>query len=315
MGVGNTEIWIAGSWVTVPALPIDDRTVIVTGRRIRMAEVQGEQWLEGELQDPGAYVTRMTEARLGADIFTFAQKLPNIEPRYWYHTEWDSIAAVRLNTFQAWWEGLPQVSRKNTRRAATRGVEVRLQNLDDKLVAGIAEINNETPVRQGRRFTHYGETLEEVKRDYLSYLDRSELTCAYVDDELVGFMKTIYCGQVAAIAKLQVKTAHYDKRPANALITKVIERCEQRRASFVTYGKMRYGNQSMTSLMEFKQRNGFEEILVPRYYVPLSIKGAVALRLRLHRDLIGILPPSFVRFGTSLRDQWNKRGASQAGVA
>jgi len=37
-------------------------------------------------------------------------------------------------------EGLPQVARKNTRRAATRGVEVRRQQLDDKLVAGIAEI-------------------------------------------------------------------------------------------------------------------------------------------------------------------------------
>jgi GNAT acetyltransferase-like protein len=315
MSVGSAEIWIAGNWVRVPALPIDDRTVIVTGKRLRLAEVQGEQWLEGEVRDPDAYVTRMREARLGADVFTFAQKLPNVEPRFSYLTEWDSIAAVRLNTFQEWWEGLPQVARKNTRRAATRGVAVRVQELDDTLVAGIAEINNETPIRQGRRFTHFGESLEDVKRDYVSYIDRSELTCAYMGDELIGFVKTIYCGKVAAIAKLQVKTAHYDNRPANALITKVIERCEQKGASFVTYGKMRYGNQSMTSLMEFKQRHGFQEIVVPRYYVPLSIKGAVALRLRLHRDLNGILPSSFVRFGTSLRDQWNKRGASQAGVA
>src|SRR2546427_10272684 len=68
--------------------------------------------------------------------------------------------------------------------------------------------------------------------------------------------------------------------------------------------KYRYGNQERTSLLEFKMRNGFEEILVPRFYVPLTNKGKVAMTLKLHRDLVALLPESAIHFARNLRAKW-----------
>ena len=36
-------------------------------------------------------------------------------------------------------------------------------------------------------------------------------------------------------------------------------------------------NDPDSSLTEFKRRNGFEQVLVPRYYIPLTLKGEIAL--------------------------------------
>src|ERR1035441_3600945 len=77
------------------------------------------------------------------------------------------------------------------------------------------------------------------------------------------------------------KVSHWDKRPLNILIAKAVERCEAKGCSMLTYGRYRYP-QGADSLSAFKHRNGFDEILVPRYYIPLTIKGRAALGLRLH---------------------------------
>jgi hypothetical protein len=241
-----------------------------------------------------------------ADVFTFAQKLPATVPKYRYHMEWESTAAIRLNGLANWWEKLPQETRKNTRRAAKRGVIIKSKAVDDELISGIVAINNESPVRQGRRFPHYGTTPDEVKRDFLSFRDRSDLLCAYSNDDLIGLVKIIYCGDVGAISKLQSKMSHYEKRPTNALLVKAIEICEQKGMSYVTYGKFRYGNQGTTSLMDFKVRHGFQEILLPRYYVPLTTKGEVAVALGLHRDLRSRLPRTVLSIARGVRSEWYK---------
>jgi hypothetical protein len=62
--------------------------------------------------------------------------------------------------------------------------------------------------------------------------------------------------------------------------------------------------------MEFKMRNGFEEVLVPRYYIPLTLKGRVAMQLKLHHGLVGIVPESIIRIGRDLRVKWYTLRAS-----
>jgi hypothetical protein len=44
------------------------------------------------------------------------------------------------------------------------------------------------------------------------------------------------------------------------------------------------------SLSEFKRRTGFEKTRMPRYYVPLTAKGRLAMRLGLHRGVVPLLP-------------------------
>jgi hypothetical protein len=63
-----------------------------------------------------------------------------------------------------------------------------------------------------------------------------------------------------------------------------------KRVPYLTYAKYAYGNKSTSSLSEFKGRHGFEQMCVPRYYVPLTVKGRMANQLRLYRGIEGFLP-------------------------
>lgn len=314
-GMTSVEVSVKGKWFTVPALDLGGKSVVVNGRWLKVASIHDEQWLDSELEDPVGCLQQLRRSAadgLKADIFTFAQKLPATAPKYRYPMEWDSVAAVRLPGFAEWWQKLPQETRKNTRRAAKRGVVVKVKELDDELIRGIVELNNESPTRQGTPFHHYGKTYEQVKKDQSTHKDRSEFICAYLDHELIGFLKMVYCGQFGALLLLITKTTHQDKRPANALIAKAVERCDERGLSYMVYGKFRYGNQPKTSLMEFKIRHGFEEIRVPRFYVPLTMKGEIGMRLKLHRDRVGILPQSAISIGRRIRAEWYKLAMVQS---
>lgn len=304
MADGKIEISVKGRWVRVPALNLNGNTIVVEGSWLKVAVVHDEEWLENALKDPELCVRLLKEHvshGLRADIFTFAQKPTATVPKYSYHMHWDSVAAIRLTSFKDWWEKLPQESRKNVRRSQRRGVVVSVKEFDDKLIRGIVEVNNESPVRQGRRFTHYGKSFDQVKRDHSAFIDRSDFICAYVGNELIGFLKLVYRGEVASVLQLLPKASHYDKRPANALIAKAVELCEAKRVSCVTYGMFNYGNKRDSSIREFKIRNGFEEILVPRFYVPLTPKGKICLKLNLHRGLLEILPQNVIRLAVSAR--------------
>src|ERR1700686_3579632 len=153
------EISVKGKWFSIPALPINGNTLIVKGKWIKVAVVYEEEWLTSEIESPEQCVKALKEQRspgLRADIFTFTQKLPATRPKYEYPMEWESTAAIHLTDFKSWWEKLPQETRKNVRRSQKRGVVVRLQELDDDLIRGIAEVNNDSPVRQRVPNAHYG---------------------------------------------------------------------------------------------------------------------------------------------------------------
>jgi hypothetical protein len=304
--VHDIEISVNGVWTRVKALNVAGRNIIVRGQVIRVASVHDEWWMQSPVDNPGSILEQLqgSSGALKADLFTFAQRVTVPLPIYEFPFEWDSVAAIRLTTFAEWWQGLPQESRKNTRRAAKRGVTIGIRQLDDRLVEDIVALNNDSPLRQGRAFSHYGKTFDEVRKDHSAFLDRADFLCAYLGNELVGFLKIVYCDGLGAILQLTTKGSHFDKKPANALLAAAVERCEQQNLPFITYGKFRYGNQERTSLMEFKGRNGFEEILVPRYYVPLTLKGRLAMKLKLHHDLVGVLPRPAIVLGRRVRSNW-----------
>jgi len=265
--------------------------------------------LENEVGDPEPYVKSLAHcfsSALRADIFTFTQKLPATAPKYPYPMEWESVAAIRVASFREWWDSLPQESRKNVRRSQKRGVTVQLRVFDDKLIKDIMELNNDSKLRQGKPYSYYGRTFEETKKGYSSFLDRTEFICAYFGEELIGLLKLVYRGEIAAILTFLPKASHSDKRPANALLAKAVELCESKGISHLTYGMYNYGNKGHSPLREFKVRNGFEEMLVPRYYVPLTIKGKLCMKLKLHRGLVGILPRSVISLRAITRAKWNE---------
>jgi hypothetical protein len=308
----SIEISVKGQWIRVPALRVSDKTIIVKGKWVKLAVIEAEEWLESELEDPPSCILKLKEYShsLLADILTFAQKIPGIPPKYEYPMELDSVAAIHLTSFKDWWGSLPQESRKNVRRAQKRGVVVTVRQLDDDLVNGIIGVNNDSPVRQGRRYVHYGKTFEQVKKDQSSFLDRSAFICAYLNEDLIGFMKIVYRGEVASILQMLPKASQQDKRPANALLAKAVELCEARGISYLTYGLFNYGNKRNDSLRDFKIRNGFKEMLTPRFYVPLTTWGSLSMKLHIHCGLMGIIPQNAINVAIKVRAKWYNRKPS-----
>ena len=314
MAVDFAEIRVKGKNTLVPSVEIDGRTVIVTGKWIKTAAIRDEEVMEGELvKNPAAFIAALTKGELKADVLNFFQRPPDVTPKLKYHFEWDNYAAVAITTFQDWWENrLPQEARKNTRRSAKRGVVVKVVSFDDGLARGIHKLCNETSVRQGRPFWHYGKDFETVKREHATYLERSEFIGAYFQDELIGFIKMVYVDRVATIFHILAMNSHCDKRPMNALIAKAMEVCAQKGVGYCVYGKYIYGNKKDSSLVEFKRRNGFEQINFPRYYIPLTLKGRIYVGLRLYRGAVGLLPGPVLKRLLRIRDWLNKRKEKSA---
>jgi hypothetical protein len=282
------------------------QTIVIRGKWIKIAALDDEQFAESEVVNPEGCIERIKEQRhfVRADIFSFAQKPPSITPRYRYPMELESIAVARTGRFKEWWEALPQESRKNVRRSQKRGVTIGLHAFDDELIGGIANVQNESPIRQGRKYPHYGKTFEQVKRLHSGVIDRSDFICAYFEGRIIGFLKLVYRGKIASILQLNSMLAHNDKRPSNALLAEAVKLCEAKGIEHLTYGRFNYGNKRDSSLRQFKTRNGFEEVLAPRFYVPLTAWGRLCVRARLYRGLFDILPPGVIAAILSARDKW-----------
>ena len=288
---GSTVIRIKGRNTVVPSIEIVGRKVILTGNILKVAQIFDEELVEGEaVPNPLPFIANLRASPLKADVFTFAQRPPETTPKFNETFEWDNWAVASTASFQDWWERLPQESRKNVRRAAKKGVSVRSIPFDAYLVRGIQEIYDETPIRQGKKFWHYGKDFATVKMENETYLERSEFIGAFYEEKLIGFIKMIYVDRIAMLIQILAKNEHHDKRPMNALLTHTMEICEKRNINCLVYGKYIYGAKNDSSLTEFKRRNGFKQHDFPRYYIPLSLKGRMAIPLGLHHGLASLLP-------------------------
>jgi ribosomal protein S18 acetylase RimI-like enzyme len=306
----SVEVRIKGQWVQVPALRINGHEITANGSWLKIARVRGEEMMETELEDPELYRRALkddTDQILESDVFTFTQKLPQTDPKYPYPMERESIAAIHLVSFKEWWDSLPQETRKNVRRSQKRGVVISIKDFDEDLIEGIRAVNDDSPVRQGMKNAYFGLKPDETRKRYGEFVGRCDFICAHHGEEMIGFLHLVYRQDVAAILNLTTKPSHFDKRPANALLARAVEICEQRGISHITYGNYNYGNKRDHPLREFKIRNGFEEILIPRYFVPLTTWGTICVKLKLHRGLIGILPHAVISRGVRARALWYKK--------
>jgi hypothetical protein len=307
-GIGYSEVGRKGKRVFVPSVQVGERIVISTGKWLKTAAVRDEDLVEGEVvSNPNLFVSRLREIGLNADIFTFAQKLPETTPKYSYHLEWDNVAAIPITTFSDWWEKRvdPGV-RRAVRKAAKAGVVVKLVEFDDAFVNGIVSINNETPIRQGKPFWHFQKSFDVVKREQSTYAERNAFLGAYWQDELIGYIRMTYVDTFGSVIQLLTMMKHFDKKPANALLAKAVEICEQNRMSHLMYCNYVYNDPS-SSLTEFKRRNGFKMVLLPRYYVPLTLKGKIALSLGFHRGLAQRIPRPLLTRLLKMRNSWHAR--------
>ena len=224
------------------------------------------------------------------DIFSFLERrwcCPISKPsKSWIAAE-DNIGLLHITSYNDWWKGIGKKTRNMIRKAEKTGVRADVTTANEKLAEGIWKIFNETPIRQGRGFPHYGISLDVVKRNLLSLPD-SVYIGAYFQGELVGFIQLVRGDRLALISQLLSLQKCWDKAVNNALLAKVVEFCAANHSEWLMYGRM--GNHP--TLDSFKESNGFTKFRVTRYFLPLTAKGRLIIKLRLNRELKDSLPSS-----------------------
>ena len=308
---GTIDVRVRGRTTTVRAVTVGDITVVSMRRFPKIGEIFDECWLERSRLPPIALVIAgLRNKKGGPHIFTFAQRVPDAEPAYAYYYELDNYAVLPVSTYDEWFgRQIPSSTRQMIRASAKRGTVVRASAYDDAYIEGIMSIYNEIPVRRGRQFWHFGKSFEAVKAENETYAERSTYLAAYRGDEMIGCLKMVWDTETASIMQLLSKISSRDLKPNNALLSEVVRQCCLRNVSYLLYGPFDYGNKVADSLTRFKQSNGFSRMDVPRYYVPLTRVGALALRLGFHKKLAERVPEWVAAPLRDLRTKWYKRHA------
>jgi len=287
---------------------ISGKDIKIDGRVLQIARLDGDGYKF--LPDPEAVLSELRRSRVKPDLFTFIQKLPGTSPRFAYPMEWDNMAVLPVSTFEHWWmQQIGFKARNKAKQAEKKGMVLREVPFDDALVRGIWEIYNECPVRQGRLFPHFGKSLEAVHKMSTTFLGTSVFIGAFDADKLVGFIKLTAddTWSQAGIMHIVSRLEYRDKAPTNALIVQAVRSCAERRISHLVYSQFAYGKKSRSSLSDFKERNGFGRVDIPRYYVPLTHWGSLAFAMGLHRRMSERVPEPVAAKLRDLRSAWYQR--------
>jgi hypothetical protein len=293
------ETLVKGQPARIRCLELGGQTYEVTRTLVTTVGLEDE-WYE-DVRDPETIIATLRDGPgFRPDLFTFWQRLPDLEPKYPYHVEWQEIAALPIQSYHYWWNHQIKARTRNViRKAEKEGVQVREVAYDDDFVRGMTAIFNESPVRQGRAFWHYGKDFATVKQQFSRYIVRETMIGAYLGQELIGFIMLGNAGRFALTGQIISAINHRDKSPTNALIAKAVELCDKKKLSYLVYYFW-----SDDSLGDFKRHSGFERIRIPRYFVPLTRKGELALKLGMHRGWKELLPKEVMRSLKRLRRRW-----------
>ncbi len=222
------------------------------------------------------------------DIYTFVERKwcrkLTAPSKDWLKSE-DNIALLKVMPYDEWLTSVGKKTRNMIRKAEKNGVKVEIAQPNDWLAEGIWKIYNETPVRQGRAFSHYGISLEDVKCQVAAYKGDIFIS-AILGGELAGFIQLVCGDRIVVMSQILSLQKYWDKAVNNALVAKAVEICAAHKEPWLMYGRM--GNHP--SLDAFKESNGFEKCVLARYYVTLTVKGRFAAKLGLHQPAKEALP-------------------------
>jgi hypothetical protein len=289
-----------GQPVTVDAAEVNQQIFVVTGRLLRTAALQ--RYVSEDMSDPVLVSRLLKQLRQRVDVLRFWQRVPHTTPQYGYFREWIDVAAIPVSTHKQWFEKqICQNARNKIRKATRAGLSIRVECLNDELVRGIMAIYNDSPVRRGKRFWHYGKDFETVRAELREDSEKSLFLTAYDGDELIGFIKMLLEDRFARTTLILDKLSRRGKSasPMNSLLSKAVEICADRQIPYFVYSTWRQGEHG-----HFQQSNGFVKVTLPEYFVPLTLRGRVALLLRLHRGIRGRLPEGVVTWLLDLRARW-----------
>ena len=300
----SKETLVKGRPTPIRCITVEGHTLVLDGTRVERASLEDE-WFE-DVQDPEAILRALKRLPRPPDLFTFWQRVPDVVVRHPYQVQWEEIAVLPIHGYDHWWNHqIKSRVRSQIRKSAKDGLIVRETSYDDEFVRGMTAIFNETPVRQGRPFWHYGKGFDIVKSQFARHLHRETMIGAWYQGEMVGFIMLGNAGRFGVTGQIISSVRHRDKSPNNALIAKAVEVCVKQGLEYLIYLHW-----TDDSLAEFKRRCGFERTPIPRYWVPLTWKGRLALFLGLHTGWKSLIPAWARTILKGWRKRWYKHGVS-----
>jgi len=279
-----------------------DKEIQIEGRIPRVARIKSE--FIKYLDCPKSFIEKLVDSDISADVFTYISspysELESENPGSDYCT-FEDKAILNITTYEHWWKKqVNDKTRNMVRKSGKKGATIEISDYNEKFVQGIYEIYNETPIRQGRPYGHYGKSLDQVREANSTFSEISDYIGIWFKDELIGFAKVLKLEDYSVLMQIVAKISHRDKSPTNALLAKAVEICAEKGSK-----KLMYGIWSRGTLGDFKIKNGFERVSFPRYHVPLNKRGLFSLKLGLHQSniqkMIDKLPEKQYRILTNYR--------------
>ena len=270
--------------MTQAVTTINGCVLSISGRVLRIATVRDEPY--DCIKDPVSLIDTLRKHHPRVDIFSFMQEINDTTPRHAFHMEVTSLAVLPISSFENWWSRQVNDKTRNlVRKSQKSKVDVKVVPLDDELVRGIKDVYDESSVRQGKAFKHFQKPLDILKMELCTFQDRSTFIGAYLQGSLIGFAKLVQGNEVSSLMHIISKLSERNKAPTNALIAKAVEICAERGIAYLHYGVWSTGGLGM-----FKENHAFQKRDIPRYFVPVSAKGRLALKMGMHRPLKDRLP-------------------------
>src|SRR5262249_2057106 len=132
---------------------------------------------------------------------------------------------------------------------------------------------------------------------------------AFVGETMIGFIKLTMDRDrtQACLVHILSMVQHNDKAPTNALIAQAVRACAEHKVPYLIYEHFHYGNKQGDSLSHFKEVNGFQRVDIPRYYIPITNLGRLAMRLGMHHRLADRIPESVAAKFRDWRKAWYSR--------
>lgn len=284
-------------------ITINNVEIVIKGKFFKIAQVRSD-WYQ-DIEEPELIIKKLKTKKTKIDVFTFMQRLPETDPKFKYHMVWDNVAAIPVETYDKWYNSqIKRQVRNKIKKSIKKGVVIKKVDFNDNFAKQMALIINETPIRQGRRYWHYGKGFDMIKKEHMTFLDKSTFFGAYFKDELIGFIKLINVKKFITSMGILSMVKHRDKSPMSTLIAKAVELCATNNIPYLMYDKAEYGKKKKGTLFDFKRYNGYKKYDLPRYYIPLSLKGQLVIKLRLYRRLNEYFPEKFGYFLLNLREKY-----------
>src|SRR5262245_16519760 len=100
-GIFAKDTLIKGKPAQIECIQIAGQTYSITRGPLTVVGPE-DDWYD-DVRDPAAVIDFLRDAPgFRPDIFTFWQRLPDLEPKYPFHLEWEHIAVLPVRSYDDW---------------------------------------------------------------------------------------------------------------------------------------------------------------------------------------------------------------------